>query len=66
MQNKLCWKTVLCWLPFIAEGGKHARNLTEKQESGLKDIKTLMKNNHIVTKTDKSDRLCLLTEAEYV
>ena len=41
-------------------------NLTKTQEAGLKDIQQLVKEKHIVTKTDKSGRQCLLTEEEYV
>ena len=48
------------------EGNVKERNLTKKQEEGLKDIEALMKDNHIVTKTDKSGRQCLLTEEEYI
>ena len=47
-------------------GNPKEKNLTATQEKGLKDIQTLVKQKHIVTKTDKSDRLCLLTEDEYV
>ena len=41
-------------------------NLTKTQEAGLKDLENLVKENHIVTKTDKSGRQCLLTENEYI
>ena len=47
-------------------GNPKEKNLTATQEKGLRDIQTLVKQKHIVTKTDKSDRLCLLTEDEYV
>ena len=33
---------------------------------GLKELQTLIGQKHVVTKTDKSDRLCLLTEEDYV
>ena len=32
----------------------------------MKDIESLVKQKHIVSKTDKSDKLCLLTEEDYV
>ena len=41
-------------------GNPKEKNLTATQEKGLKDIQTLVSRKHIVTKTDKSDRLCLL------
>ena len=47
-------------------GNPRERNLTATQEAGLKDIQSLISQNHVVTKTDKSDRLCLLTEEDYV
>ena len=40
--------------------------MTKKQEKGLKDIEALIKEGHIVTKTDKSGCQCLLTEIEYI
>ena len=40
-------------------GNVKEKNLTEVQEAGLKDLETLIKQKHVVTKTDKSDRLCL-------
>ena len=42
------------------------RNLTATQEAGLKEMQFLTKRKHVVTKTDKSDRLCLLKEEDYV
>ena len=47
-------------------GNPRERNLTATQEAGLKDIQSLISQNHVVTKTDKSDRLCLLTEQYYI
>ena len=47
-------------------GNPKERNLTATQEAGLKDIQSLISQNHVVTKTDKSDRLCLLTEQDYI
>ena len=47
-------------------GNLRERNLTATQEAGLKDIQGLISHNHVVTKTDKSDRLCLLTEHDYI
>ena len=47
-------------------GNPKEKNLTATQEKGLKDIQTLVNQKHIVTKTDKSDCLCLLTEDEYI
>ena len=41
-------------------------NLTRTQEAGLKELENLVKDDHIVTKTDKSGRQCLLTEIEYI
>ena len=39
------------------------RNMTPRQEAGLKDVQKLIsQDNYIVTKTDKSDRLCLMSE----
>ena len=47
-------------------GNPRERNLTATQEAGLKDVQSLINQNHVVTKTDKSDRLCLLTEQDYI
>ena len=47
-------------------GNVKVGNLTKTQEAGLKDLENLVKENHIVTKTDKSGRQCLLTENEYI
>ena len=47
-------------------GYPRERNLTVAQEVGLKEIQSLIGRKHVVTKTDKSDRLCLLTEEDYV
>ena len=47
-------------------GNPKEKNMTATQEAGLKDIQALISQNHIVTKTDKSDRLCLLTEEDYI
>ena len=48
-------------------GNPKERNMTPMQEAGLKDIQKLIsQKNYIVTKTDKSDRLCLMTEEDYV
>ena len=49
-----------------SSGNVKVSNLSQKQEAGLKDIETMVKNKHIVTKTDKSGRQCLLTEDEYI
>ena len=48
-------------------GNPKERNMTRMQEAGLREIQTLIsQKNYIVTKTDKSDRLCLMTEQDYV
>ena len=41
------------------DGNVRKSNLSETQKAGLKDIEAMIKEKHIVTKTDKSDRLCL-------
>ena len=49
------------------DGNVKKGNLSESQKAGLRDIENMMKERkHIVTKTDKSDRLCLLSEYDYV
>ena len=49
-----------------SEGNIKESNLSKTQKAGLHDLKILAKNNNIVTKTDKSDHLSLLTEEEYI
>ena len=49
-----------------AKGNVKECNLNDLQQAGLKDIQKLVKDGHIVTKTDKSGRQCLLTENEYI
>ena len=49
------------------DGNVRQSNLSESQKAGLRDIENMMKEKkHIVIKTDKSDRLCLLSENDYV
>ena len=48
-------------------GNPRERNLTDEQEAGLRDVQRLIsQKNYVVTKTDKSDRLCLMTEQDYI
>ena len=49
------------------DGNIRKSNLNETQKAGLRDIEAMIKEKkHIVTKTDKSDRLCLLSEDDYI
>ena len=49
------------------DGNVRQSNLSESQKAGLRDIENMMKEKkHIVTKADKSDRLCLFSEYDYV
>ena len=48
-------------------GNPRERNLTDEQEAGLRDVQRLIsQKKYVVTKTDKSDRLCLMTEQDYI
>ena len=47
-------------------GNVKESNFSQAQKAGLEDITKLKKEKHIVTKTDKSDQLYLLTEDGYI